>query len=249
MCLNKVSTMVAVFGVVAVGLAVFGGIGAASATTVNIPAVKDNTIFDGPTGNSNGAGDFFFVGSTNTGMIRRALIAFRVADSIPAGSTVTAVTLTLHMSKTISAGETVSLHRLTADWGEGTSNAGASEGTGAPATTGDATWLFRFFNTLTWTAQGGDFSTQGSASQTVTAVGFYSWTSAQMIADVQGWVNGPNPDFGWILIDNEGVSATAKRFDSRTNPTVADRPVLTVTFTPGSGIEPGTFGEIKALYK
>ena len=248
MSLNKVSVVLAVLAV-ALGLATSAIFETAGAVTVNIPPVKDNTIFNGPTGNSNGAGDDFFVGSTNTGMIRRALIAFRVADSIPSGSTITAVTLTLHMSRTISGSETISLHRLTADWGEGTSFASAQEGTGAPATTGDATWIYRFFNTLTWTTQGGDFVSTVSASQSVGGIAFYSWSGAGMVADVQGWVNAPVTDFGWILIDNETANATAKRFDSRTNGTVANRPVLSVTYTPGSAIEPGTWGQIKALYR
>ncbi len=40
------------------------------------------------------------------------------------------VTLTLHMSKTISGGQTLRLQRLAADWGEGTSHAPGEEGGG-----------------------------------------------------------------------------------------------------------------------
>ena len=41
------------------------------------------------------------------------------------------------------------------------------EGDGAPATPNDATWRHRFFDSVFWTTQGGDFSATVSASQSV----------------------------------------------------------------------------------
>ena len=58
---------------------------------------------------------------------------------------------------------------MLADWGEGTSVAPGEEGDGAPATTNDATWRHRFFDTIFWTTEGGDFSGTVSASQSVGA--------------------------------------------------------------------------------
>jgi hypothetical protein len=219
-------------------------------THVEIPAVKDNTIY-GPnsTGNSNGAGDYFFVGATNALELRRGLVAFHVADSIPAGSLISMVTLSLTMSKTISGVQAVNVHRVLADWGEGASNAALQEGTGAAAQTGDATWIYRFFNTLAWTTAGGDFVGTTSATQSVGSVGAYTWTGAGLVADVQAWVNDPSIDFGWALVDGEATLASAKRFNSRTNPTAASRPVLIVEYTPGNAIDPATFGEIKSLFR
>ena len=193
---------------------------------------KDNTLFQDSLGSqSNGAGQYLFSGATKQRSVRRALIAFDIAKAIPAGATITKVQLTLSMSKTISVPQSVALRRVLSDWGEGRSDASASEGAGATATTGDATWLHRTFNTAMWAKAGGDFADTASANLSVGGVGKYTWTSAQMAADVQQWLNNPASNFGWVLIGNEGSTATAKRFDSKENDTPANRPVLVVDYT------------------
>jgi len=53
-----------------------------------------------------------------------------------------------------------------------------------------------------------------------------------MKVDVQGWLNQPANNHGWIVIGNEDDIKVAKRFDSRENADTSTRPVLTVTFTP-----------------
>src|SRR6266508_4604988 len=143
----------------------------AAADTVTLVTSKDNTLYQSATGSlSNGIGSYFFAGRTNDGLIRRGVIAFDVAGStIPPGSTITGVTLTLHLSRTRLSVVSVKLHRLLADWGEGTSNADAQEGGGAPAAPGDATWIHRFYNTVFWGSSGGDFS--GTESATNDSVG------------------------------------------------------------------------------
>jgi len=198
---------------------------------VTLPAKKDNTIYESSTGSlSNGAGDYFFAGSSGTGGKKRALIMFDIAGSgIPAGSTVTGAKLTLYMSRTTVGPQPVELHRLLKDWGEGTSHAAGEEGSGGPATTGDATWLHTFYNTSFWTNPAGDSEPSASASEDVNAVGFYPWTSEQTANDVQSWLDKPSDNFGWLLLGNEAVSS-AKRFDSRTNPTIANRPALIVQY-------------------
>ena len=89
---------------------------------------------------SNGAGTYIFTDMTSQGFIRRPLIAFDLS-SIPENSRIESVTLTLHMSKTISGSKDVSLHTLLADWGEGSSKADFNEGKGVSSLAGDATWL------------------------------------------------------------------------------------------------------------
>jgi hypothetical protein len=198
---------------------------------VTIPAKKDNTLYQSATGSlSNGAGDYFFAGSSGTGGKKRALIMFDIAGSgIPAGSTITSAKLSLYMSKTSAGPFPVELHRLLKDWGEGTSHAAGEEGQGAPATPGDATWLHNFYDTSFWTNQGGDFEPSASASEDVNAVGFYSWASAQMADDVQSWLDAPSDNFGWLLLGREDVTSV-KRFDTRTNTTTANRPILIVQY-------------------
>ena len=130
---------------------------------------------------------------------------------------------------------TVELHKLLADWGEGTSIAPDPEGEGAPATTNDATWRHRFFDTIFWTTEGGDFSATVSASQSVGPVGQYMWSSAQMVADVQSWLDNPASNFGWLVLGDESTTQTAKRFDTRES---ASPPVLTIQYTPGPRVVP-----------
>lgn len=206
---------------------------ASAQTQITISVSKDNTLYESPTGAfSNGAGQYFFAGTTVRTERRRGLLMFDIASNVPAGATITSVMLRLNMSRTISGAHFLKLHRVLSDWGEGTSNATAEEGAGATPTTGDATWRHRFFSTTFWTTMGGDFVAVVSDSQAVSANGFYSWGSTpQMVNDVQTWLNTPANNFGWLLRGVENISSTSKRFDSRENPNAASRPLLTVTYT------------------
>src|SRR5947207_778513 len=206
--------------------------GLAKANIISITPSKDNTLyeFDAAEGDhSNGAGFHFFAGENGMGELRRGVLAFDIAGTIPAGSTITAVSLTMNMSMTPAGALTVELHKLLADWGEGTSHAPMGEGDGAPATPNDATWRHRFFDTIFWTMQGGDFSATVTANQSVGGVGQYTWSSAQMIADVQSWLDNPASNFGWLVLGDETAIATAKRFDTRES---ASPPVLAITYVP-----------------
>jgi hypothetical protein len=208
------------------------------AATISIMPSKDNTLYEydpAEGDHSNGAGFHFFAGENGMGELRRGVLAFDIAGSVPPGSIITAVSLTMNMSMTPAGALTVELHKLLADWGEGTSHAPMGEGDGAPATPNDATWRHRFFDTVFWTTQGGDFSATVSASQSVGGVGQYTWSSAQMIADVQSWVNNPDSNFGWLVLGDESTIATAKRFDTRES---ASPPVLTIQYISGSRVMP-----------
>ncbi len=201
---------------------------------VDLQPDRDNTLYEDATGQlSNGAGQFVFAGTTNQPGIRRAALHFDMAGSqIPAGSTVDSATLTLHMSRTAGGAATVSLHRLTADWGEAGSEAPGAEGEGTPAQVGDATWIHTFFDSGQWTNPGGDFVTAPIASTTVQGTGLYTWTStAAMISDVQSWLDNPAGNFGWIIIGDESQPLTAKRFGSRDNDIPGNRPTLTIFYT------------------
>jgi hypothetical protein len=210
-----------------------------NAAIINIMPSKDNTLyeFDPKEGDtSNALGLHFFAGETAMGELRRGVLAFDIAGSIPPGSTITAVSLSMNVSRVpVDTAFTVELHKLLADWGEGTSDAPGEEGDGAPATTNDATWRHRFFDTIFWTMQGGDFSATVTASQLVGPLGQYTWSSAQMVADVQSWLNNPASNFGWLVLGDETAIATAKRFDTRES---ASPPVLTIQYTPGPRVIP-----------
>jgi hypothetical protein len=194
----------------------------------------DNTLYTSLEGDvSNGAGQFLFAGTIASSLdARRGLVAFDVASSLPTNAIVSSVTLTLHMSRTISGAQSVSLHRITQRWGEGPSNATGQEGMGAVAAIGDATWLHAVLPEMPWTTPGGDFVDSPSATDSVAGTGYYTFGSTQeMVSDVQSWLNNPTESFGWLLLGEESVSGSAKRFDSREHPTPSNRPLLMIEFT------------------
>ncbi len=217
----------------------------ASAGTMIRQPSKDNTLFESTTGDlSDGVGPTFFIGLTGSHGARRGLMAFDLS-SAPAGAVVTNVTLSVNMSKSsfLNSQFDLQLHRLTRDWGEGTSS---SSGGGGPATDGDATWLFPFFsanNPPAWTNPGGDFISTPSAAVSVQFAGSYTVLSTPaLVADVQSWLNNPATNFGWALTGDETTFNSAKQFDTREN--TATAPTLTVTF---SVPEPGAASAIAFL--
>ncbi len=203
----------------------------AAQQTIQLTASQDNTLYESADGSlSNGQGDYIFVGTTARGsQKRRALVQFSFSGELPDSAQLTAVSLNLFMSKTRAASTPVSIHRLTQAWGEGSSNASGDEGAGIAATNGDATWLHRRFDTELWQQAGGDFEATASATTDVIGNGLYTWTSSQLLADVQLWLADPAQNFGWIVLGDESQSTTAKRFNSRENS--SDPPTLILTYS------------------
>jgi autotransporter-associated beta strand protein len=192
---------------------------------------------------SNGQGDVF-VGGTTSG-IRRGLVAFDVADNVPAGAAVTGVTLTLDDAKGMNGTQTITLSRMLRAWGQGTSF--FDGGIGAPAANNDVTWYYTFYNAAdpaaspTWAAPGGlagtDFSASMSASATDAATGmsnqllsFSSSANPLLITDVQQWLDSPAANFGWIIFGNESAPMTAKRFGGQYATSPESPPQLTIQY-------------------
>ena len=228
------------------GMLLAAGVSArAQADEVVLTPVRDGTIgtqYDFVQDNlCSNAGAFLFAGQTFFAGPRRALLAFDIASNIPAGATVESVELTLNVSMVPNAGGAIDfgLHRLNADWGEGTSNSDGQSGGGGltGATPNDVTWVYRFFPTDTWTADGGDFMAGASATLPIgLTLGDHTWPStAALVADVQTWLDTPTDNHGWMLRapndDTMPGLPSARRFDSRENTNAATRPRLRVTFS------------------
>jgi hypothetical protein len=210
------------------------------ADSTTIHPDKDNTLIQTTDGSlSNGLGDLFVgrTGQADAASRRRGVIHFNVAGAVPAGSTVTAVTLRLYLAKTgDTAVRSLAVYRGSASWGEGSSY--FNGGVGAASTTNDATWIHRLWNTSSWTASGGDRASSASASSNVGSAGsagvYYTWSSATMVSDVQGWLSSPSTNFGWHVLGDEANSGTARRFTSReaVDDPGAHFPELVITYTP-----------------
>ncbi len=204
----------------------------AAADVVTLGTVADATLIEEPTAEyALGAAYNVYagrIGPNGGSTIRRAMLRFD-CSSLPARSTITSVSLKLYMSQTQSGSQTVEMHKGLLSWTEG--SAFAFGGGGAPAGTGDSTWNYQSFPSVPWPTRGGVFSSVSSASRAVAAVGSYTWSStAQLVNDVQGWLADPATNHGWVLIGNEAVANTVKRFDTRE--ASANRPALTIVFTP-----------------
>jgi hypothetical protein len=208
----------------------------AAADVITLTPVRDNTLFQDVAGSlSNGAGPAIFAGRNSQNLIRRALVRFDVEGSIPSGVEISSVVLTLNVSNVSDATPRIfTLHRVLSDWGEGASS--ATGGNGAVAAAGDATWLHAFHPDSFWNDAGGDFEPIAGASQLLGDIGAYSWSGPNMKSDVQAWVNGVVPNHGWIIVGDETVAGTARRFDSRENTVAAHRPMLTVTYSVSTGV-------------
>lgn len=224
-----------------------------SAEEVTISAGRDNTIFEDQSATSNGQGALF-VGTSGQGISRRTLMYFDVAGNIPDRATINSVSLSLTVGRASgdSDDQTQSIHRLNADWGEGVSRsgdgAGGGGGAGAEAAMNDATWTIGLFpdDTTAWMTPGGDFESVPSASASVPmAKGEVTWSSDEMVADVQAWLDDPVSNYGWILIGDEEGKGTSRRYASRESD--SGSPMLTIDFDPAEVGNGFNFGGLCGL--
>lgn len=198
--------------------------------SITLAPSQDATIWEGEDAVAAGADAHLWVGDGNDGLARRSLLQFDLS-SVPAGATITSATLTLAASTPADAASTFSLHRLLASWGEGPSDAlGNDQGTAA--STGDVTWDWRTFDGERWASgkEGGDFVPTSSADSGSTAS---VWSGPGLVSDVQGWLDDPSTNFGWIIFGGEGTSNTIHAFWSRNSKGTAAAvpPALTIIYT------------------
>ena len=200
----------------------------AQAESVTLTPSADATLFEvSPTNSAGGAG-FFNSGTTQNRTRNRALLQFDIASAVPAGSQITSVGLQMEVTRVPADGfepSVFGLHLMQRSWGEGAEipmdNPG---GLGAPASPGDATWLHRFAFDTPWAMPGGaagiDFKGNFSSSTLIYGVDVYTFEGTlDMIADVQGWLDNPDGNYGWMLLSQaEDVPFTARRFASSEDP-------------------------------
>ena len=184
-----------------------------SQTQFSLPVLKDNTIFSEDVNLSLGAGTSIFMGRTNLGDNRRALIKFDFS-SIPAGSIVTDASISMTATNGKGGSRSIDIHALTKDWGEGSSNNSSNPGQGGTATSADCTWGYAFWSQTMWTNPGGDFGSS-LASASVDGAGTYTWSSNNLNTLIQDIIDGNFANNGFIFIGDESTNQTAKKFNSR----------------------------------
>jgi hypothetical protein len=249
---------------------VFSGVEVVRADPVNIPSSMGATLLGGTdaTTNQSLANPGIFVGTDGTGNPKRGLIQFNIAAAIPAGSTITSVTLQMTVGQVAgsgggssggtSTGQLISLYDETQAWGQPTNVVGGSagfggKGHGASPVNGDVTWNDAFYNSTSasatpWSAAGGNWTNSSvdiADASIPGSLATFTWSSPAMATDVQNWLNNPSSNFGWLMKSaDETVPTNFRAFWSAlgtnaTNPT-AVAPNLVVTFVP----EPAAIGLI-----
>ena len=198
----------------------------AEAASLTLNVVADTSLLEVAPSNNNGGQEFVISGHIQNPARARALSRFDFIV-LPTNTLVQSVVLELTVTRQPGDGlvnSAFGLHRMLRPWGEGDKNALTNPGQGLPATVGEATWLHSFFPTNTWSSPGGepdvDFVSSESSFQFIYGAGeSYRFESTpELVADVQGWVNDPPSNFGWMLIcDNEPTPFTARQFGSREN--------------------------------
>lgn len=202
------------------------------AVVVNLGADRDTYLDQKNSGSSFGNGTAIHVGRTGTdgnpAHERRGLIHFDIAGSIPAGSLINSVTLSMFLNQEAgSAGagacpspvpNTIELRPATVNWTESS----------------------------TWNTMNANFGGI-SASTTVNGIGTKTWptggaSDAFLVADVQNWLDNPGSNFGWML-KGTNVNCTAKQLRSSEGAPV---PQLQIDYTPGGGFPEPSAGIVIA---
>jgi len=212
----------------------------ATVLVLDLTPIADTTIFEEGSGLASGQGEYAFVGNTAGGVARRAMMRFELGAIAP-GSTVVSAALSIVVNKVPPGVQdgTTAVHRLQAAWGEGASDGGGT-GSGATAASGDATWSHRFWDTpARWTVPGGDFAATATAVSILGSSGTAAWSGSGLVADVQAWIDNPSQNFGWILVGNETLDKTARRFFAAETAAVDVRPTLRLEVMPIP--EPSTY--------
>lgn len=225
-------------------------------TTVALPAAKDTTIFENQLNNGAGGAPGIFSGNNSGAGARRGFISFDLS-SIPSTATITSVQLRMYVGMIAGSGgnpdpmgdffePTIGLHRMLIDWGEAntgfTTNTGlGGTGQGSAAQANDATWTLRYFGQAGTVWNGGqpnvDYTPNASASlffpfPEYTLNSEAMWLSTpSLVSDVQGWLDNPASNNGWMLLNtDEDSNQTFRAFYSRNYVTEALRPQLFVTY-------------------
>tara|TARA_R110002072_G_scaffold302499_1_gene485854 strand:+ start:6269 stop:7339 length:1071 start_codon:yes stop_codon:yes gene_type:complete len=216
---------------------------AAAQSTVSIVTSKDTTLYESPTGSlANGGGPGMFcgrVGFQGGFGIRRTMVQWDVAGSIPAGSKILSASLDMWVDQSSAfLPITAEAHRITSDWSEGNNVAPGNGGAGGPAGTGESTWLHSNYPSQFWTTPGGDF---GPTSFTFDLPGlgaFVTTSNPAIVADVQDMLDNAGSNYGWLLKTDEVLNSTARRINTRE--AASFQPKLVITYlAPG---EVGTHG-------
>ena len=203
----------------------------AGAQTVSLSPLADATLYQSASGDAaNGAGEYLFSGTTlRENASRRALLRFDLS-MIPPTASIESIRLDVFASR-VQAGVFIStLRAVSTRWTEGPTNPTGEEGQGDAPLAGDCTWIHASHPISEWNTPGGD-TDAALTTVAIDAVGPDSFPStAAFVEAARRWLESPQLNFGLMILGDESTNGTAKRFDSRSNPILANRPRLVVDY-------------------
>jgi hypothetical protein len=211
---------------------------------LSLVAEKDATLYESASGTvANGGGSKMFVGRVGANgnfEIRRTVIKWNIAGSIPAGSRIIAVNLDMNVDLSSAfLPQAATAHRVLQNWSEGNATPGGNGGAGTGATNGSVTWLHTNYPSQFWTNTGGDFAS--SPSFTFDLPGFGPLLTPPLpglVADVQDMLDNPSNNHGWLFKTPEVLTSNARAIAS--SEASFNKPELQITYlTPG---QTGTYG-------
>jgi len=210
-------------------------VGNAQSLSVSLNPSKDNSIFSENPNNSSGASSNLYIGLTgalNNNGRQRGLLQFNLS-SIPNNAQIDSAVLRIPVIASANSNNlthTFTIHRLLKDWGEGVANDGL--GRGEAALSNEATWLSNYHSSSLWTNPGGDYVAIASASAGAKydfPLQYGTWRGAGVKADIETWLASPATNYGWVVIGQENVIKSAKRFTSREE-TFFPKPALLIYY-------------------
>lgn len=184
-----------------------------SATDVKIKSVASTTNYEG---GSDLEVHYFAVGDHGATLLKFDL------SSIAPTVVVNSVTLHLYQESVFAAGDQAGIHRLLRNW-----------------TANQATWNV-YTTGNSWTTAGAlsDGNDRvGAASATVVLPGYTlgdtTVSSAGMATDVQNWINGITPNYGWLIADDVPFDPDNGNYSVFTSSdgTNTQRPYLVIDYT------------------
>lgn len=156
----------------------------------------------------------------DTANYTRSLVCFGGLSNIPAGSTITSVTLGVYASDVnVTLAYDVELRRLLLNWVEA-----------------EATWnIYSTGNSWNTAGAGADNTDRSSTSSgtfsTGTEAGWKTLTDGQLITDVQSFIDSTWSNYGWLFFRATGEDNEYIRFITSEGAD-GSRPYLSVTYTP-----------------
>lgn len=170
---------------------------------------------------------FLATGHFTTPQTNRALLDFDLSG-LGADYTVTAATLSLTVdSNFVTASHTLNLYRVRRRWRRG-----------ASGIAGSASWNnYAQTEALAWSTAGAGNTTTDRDSATIGTLAVTSGTGGTLIitldtTQVAAWVSGAFPNFGLLLQASDESNTTLVRWSGPQDATPANRPTLTITYTP-----------------